>query len=256
VDAGILDEGNKDLAKIGFFTFSSFFKPGQLLKQAKSFGSEARSSIKDVIIQDSELGSDVSNFVSKLRQAGGQTLEKNKPAIEFAESLLADVESGNFKGEILTDAVDNLNSRLTEVGFNSKEGQRLFKIRNILQKSAQKVGETNPEFINNFNEGQSIWSALHTKNTVSQFMKRFVPKAVLKTLPKELQSFLGATGEAAFLPVDLPADFLRRFGNPSVLRFYSNLITNVAANKLPAAANNLKNLNKEFKKTEDKEESQ
>lgn len=255
VDADVIAEENEDLAKVGFFISSAFIRPGAMKDAAKRMFGKAEEAMGSRIITDNLVADDIKDVIRNLRSAGGETLTRNKEAISFAESLLTDMESGTFEGKNIIKGVRNLNEKLGEFAFDKdfeKFKQSFGQVRQALQGAAERAGVSNPEFINAFNESNSLWSAIHTRNTVGNYVKQKLPKKLFDVLSPTLKKYLSGGIEAVAKPVDIPIDFMRRLKEPSVQRFWRNFIVNVMEENFPAANENLKNLDNEIKKDDKK----
>jgi len=254
VESGFIDEKNKDLAKLGTWFMGSFVRPGAIREQASNFFKRADNAVKGRIITDIDYPDFLKNLKTSLSEAGGEVLKKNDPTIKFIDSLLKDVESGTFKGELLTKQVKNVNRAIKEVGGpQTSQGQVLSRLRSEMQNVAERVGESIPEFLDNFNEGNSLWRGLETKNVVSYFASKNFDKAFLKNLGPQtsLALGLGKIGKnilsLPFLPLLKVADITQRIAtNPAARKAYARYISSALNNNQKVAQEAVKELDEEL----------
>ena len=97
-----------------------------------------------------------------------------------------------------------------------------------------------------------ILSATHMRNRIANFFDNSVPRAIKNILPKELKTFFSLGSRVITAPISIPVNFIRKFSNPAVLRFYANFINNAINENVPAATSNLRKLGKELEKSDKK----
>jgi len=262
-EAGIIDEDQKDTAKLGTWFSMAFVKPGAMKKAAEGLFTRANNAVKGRIITDSSYPEALISLKNELGSVGGDVLKQNKPALELVDSILKDVESGTFKGEFLTKQVKNLNRLISETGgIHSRQAPPLMKVRGIMQDVAERIGEDIPQFIENFNEGNLLWSGLHSKNGISQWISKTMDKSLLQGLGDKAATAVGLARVGGrvlsipFKPIVKVADFIDRLATNSAARkFYGQLIKSAAENNVKTGAEALRGLDEEFKGSDSEKNS-
>ena len=255
---GIIDEGNKDLAKMGIWVASSMIRPGAMKKAAEGFYQRADNAIKDVVVTDNVVMTELGNLRENLNAVGGGALKMNKPAIEMTDGILKSFKDGTFDGKLIRQAVKNVNRAITESGgILSKEAGPLRQVRGVLQDLAERVGEGNPEFIKNFNEGNALWSANNLRNSVTRYTLDKIDRKFLQELSETSKWALGITKLAGKIvalplrPIKKGIDLIENFStNEAARRFYMKALEEISKNNAPAAKIAIQKMDEEFRKEE------
>lgn len=253
---GVIDEGQKDYAKLGTWFLSSFVRGPTIRNAATDFYNRAESAISGHIITDNVYVNDIRTLRNNLREAGGESLRANQPALEFIDSVLTDVGSGTFRGEILSKQVRNLNQKIKEAGgINTDSGRQLMRIREPMQEVAERVGQNIPEFIQNFNEGNALWAGSHFQNSISRWATEHIDNFLYKDLTQGAKDILGIAkkgGKIVALPL-IPIQRLANtteliFRNEAALNYYIRYMTEAMRGNTKVAIEALKSFNEETKK--------
>jgi len=257
VDAKVIDEGNRDLAKFGLTFFSNFVRPLSISKTAKGLLNNAEELVKDTIITDYQAAPMLKEIARDLKRAGGS--EVNPRAIGFLDGIIKDVDSGTFQGDLVTKAVRNLNKLRQKVGFASADGIALNKVRGGLQNIAENIGVNKPGFINSWNEGNQLYQAANSQNAVSAFIKKKIPLSTAKEAPKSMLLLLGIQPKALGIGASLyganaVANSINRVAKfPAVQRLYLKFINQAMSDNVSASIKTFNQLKKAFEKIEKKE---
>lgn len=255
VSAGMIDEDNEDLTKLGLMFTSSFIRPVSIRGAARRFLNDAERSIQNVVVTDTQAANELREVARNLRRAGG--VEVNPRAINFVEGLIADVESGTFEADTVTRAVRNLNRLIRRLGPTSDEALALGNVRRGLQNIAERIGQSRPEFIRNWNEGNQLFQAANTRNFISEWARNRIPNEFLRRLPLETLSLLGlGVVKGKLAPIALGANitmnaFTRLARFPAVQRLYGRFIQEALSNNVQAATRTLDQIKKAFEQTEE-----
>lgn len=264
IHAGIIDEGNKDIAKLGTWIMSSFIKPGEMKKAATRLFNRSEKAMGDTIITDPKFVNELQALRKELTQAGGDTLRANKPAAEIIESILVDVESGTFEGKLIKNQMENINALIRETGgINSKAAPALSKARGVVQNAAERFGVNSPEYIDNLNEGNLLWSGIHAKNGITNWVTKNLDKKLLSGLGDKAATSVGLAKiggkilASPFKPITKIADFLDRVRtNPAARNFYLDFIMGALERNQKTAQEALIGLDKELQGSEGKTKRQ
>lgn len=255
-------EGGQTAAKLGAFFLSGLAGRGNVKKFWNQQYSLAEKAIPEGAKLDAfKLDRQLDKLSHELRKGGIET-----PSQRFVEKPLKELQKIIYDGELrVEDAVaakkkiNELRSGLFEE-VKGKGGQKyartkINEIANFLDESLEKYGKQNPDFFKHYKAANEAYGGFQESKRVGNWINSKLP---FGKLGKHGAIILEAIFKPASLKVALPAlgvlkggeIVTRMFKNPTLKRFYGNLMKDAVNENKFGVLKNLKSMEKEIEKND------
>lgn len=239
--------GSKSLGentKSGLYLTSAMIRPGATKKYGESLLKNAYQSIpQGETILTTNLNKNLGNFIQEIEK-GGITPAK-QPAYRLAKRLEKTPQGNTLDILELPATRSSINEYRFEKELNPKAHRWLNKFDDIINKELDIYGKSNPEFLQNYREGNEILANIHQGNRVSKFISKVIGTKEIKpeTLlllglhtPKGLMAATGAAGASSIFNV------ARRLKKPIFRKVYQKTMNAALKENAPNLLKNIKKL--------------
>ena len=249
------------IAEIGTLFLMGLFGKPTADKFVNDQYKQAREKIpQGTLIPSADIEKSLANLESELSK-GLSTATKNEVRGAVSE-LKAKVSGGAYPAEELVDSFHNINERMTskklfdELGKTEKKllNRRYNSFKNIVSEGLNDYGKSNPEFLSEWKEANSAFSAIAESKKVTNSIEGMIGK-----LPKHLATGvaielfhgypLAAAGTVSSFAGLKVGELLYRVGKSPLLRkHYIDVINAASSENLPSFIKSLDSLDKGLKK--------
>lgn len=259
-------EDAKNYTKIGLLFASGLIgqKGGGVKKYINNLYDDMRSEIQPgATVSASSLEKQLNNIESSLMK-GDPTAASKQPVFQKIKAIRNKISGG----EIAVDELIELTKDTNEVIFSGKDivrkGNKIYDVRESLQKSTQQYGSQNASFLDKWKDANQAYAATEASRKVGNWVKQNIkPKDYayaagalgLEGLAIGAPAALGTVGAGAALAgTAYTAEILKRISQSSALRtYYTNVINNALKQNKASFVRSMKQLDKGIEKSFEKE---
>src|SRR5215831_11189453 len=260
-------EKGKSYTELGTLILSSLLTRRYADGFVKNKYQKARSLIPENTMQDTtSLLSDLNKAEIELSKGLPKTSSTKSKALSTLEEIKNKASGGAMPMEEIVDAYHDVNELRTSKklfeDLNSTEKKlmksRLDKVQEPIRKSIENYGKNNTEFYQEWEEANQAHSVLAKNRSAKDFIiknMKTIPGHLLLSGAVKLFVGLPALGSlgAGFAAYQTGKIMTRIVTNPSLRKYYFEVINSASQENLPATIKSLSKLNKELEKEEGQE---
>lgn len=256
------EEKGQTAAKIGTFFLAGLAGKGSVKKYWNHQYKLSEKAIpRGSKLDATKLDNKLDRLHSQLRKGGIET-----PSQKFVEKPIKDLQKIIHEGEMRVEDAVAAKKKINELRsglFDEVKGKgaqkyartKINDVANFLDESLEKYGKENPKFYEHYKNANQAYAGFHQSKRVGRWINRAIP---FGKLGKGSILLLETIFKPATLKVTVPAItafkggelLTRMFKNPTLKRFYGNLMKDSVKENSAGFIKNLNAMEKELKKSD------
>lgn len=256
------DEKGQAAAKIGSFFLAGLTGKGNVKKYwNKQYDLAEKNIQKNSILDANKLQRGLDKLEMELKKGGIETpsqkfvqkpLQELRKSIDYGELKVEDAIAAKKKiNELRASLFDEVKGEAARKGARTK----INKIASLLDESLEKYGKENPKFFEHWKNANEAYAGFQQSRRVGKWVSRILPFSKLgkgslliaEALFKPASLPYTVAGYGAFKGAELAT---RMFKNPTLRRYYANLMKNAVNENKTGVLRSLSQMEKELKKTD------